>query len=92
MEIGKIGKENSLILNKVLLVDGLKHDLRSVSQLCDKGCRVIFESKSYFVSKMCNNKMLFISERVENIYVIDLHALSNKDVNCFLSISDDSWT
>ncbi len=40
--ICKIGKENSLILNKVLLIDGLKHNLLSVSQLCDKGCRVIF--------------------------------------------------
>ncbi|XP_057997799.1 uncharacterized protein LOC131176781 [Hevea brasiliensis] len=41
--------------------------------------------------KMSDNKILFIGERIENIYVIDLHALSNKDVKCFVSISDDSW-
>ncbi len=41
---------------------------------------------------MPDNKMLFVSERAENIYVIDLHVLSNKDVKCFVSISDDSWT
>ncbi len=42
MGIGKIDEENSSILNKVLLVDGLKHNLLGVSQLCDKGYRVIF--------------------------------------------------
>ncbi|XP_058003997.1 uncharacterized protein LOC131180662 [Hevea brasiliensis] len=92
MGIGKVGKENSPILDKELLVDGLKHNLLSVSQLCDKGYRVVFESKSCFVSRMSDNKMLFISERIENIYVVDLHALSNKDVKCFVSISNDSWT
>ncbi|XP_057989065.1 uncharacterized protein LOC131172129 [Hevea brasiliensis] len=87
---GKVGKENSPILDKVLLVDGLKHNLLSINQLCDKGCRVIFESKSCFVSRMSDNKMLFIGERIKNIYVIDLHALSKKDAKCFVSISDDS--
>ncbi len=55
MGISKIGKENSPILDKVLLVNGLKHNLLSVSQLCDKGCRVIFELKSCFVYKICDN-------------------------------------
>ncbi|OAY23990.2 hypothetical protein MANES_18G120350v8 [Manihot esculenta] len=59
--IGKVGKENSHTLDKVLLVDGLKHNLLSVSQLCDKGCRVIFEPKSCFVSRMSDNKILVAS-------------------------------
>jgi hypothetical protein len=29
----------------VLLVDGLKHNLLSVSQMCDRGCEVLFMSK-----------------------------------------------
>jgi hypothetical protein len=29
----------------VLLVDGVKHNLLSVSQMCDKGCEVVFMSK-----------------------------------------------
>ena len=89
--IGKVGKENSPILDKVLLVDGLKHNLLSVSQLCDKGCRVIFEPKSCFVSRMSDNKILFVGERVENIYLIDLQAMTNQDMKCFVSISDNSW-
>ncbi|XP_058005381.1 uncharacterized protein LOC131181352 [Hevea brasiliensis] len=52
----------------------------------------IGKSKSCFVSRMSDNKMLFIGERIENIYVINLNALSNKDVKCFVFISNDSWT
>ncbi|KAG8634434.1 hypothetical protein MANES_17G033205v8 [Manihot esculenta] len=89
--IGKVGKENSPMLDKVLLVDGLKHNLLSVSQLCDKGCRIIFEPKSCFVSRMSDNKILFVGERVENIYLIDLQAMTNLDMKCFVSISDNSW-
>ncbi|XP_057986698.1 uncharacterized protein LOC131171245 [Hevea brasiliensis] len=70
--IGKVGKENSPILDKVLLVDGLKHNLLSVSQLCDKGCGVVFESKSCFVSRMSDNKMLAHAS-------MDLLANFNKD-------------
>ena len=35
--ISKIGNESSLIIEDVLLVEGLKHNLLSISQLCDKG-------------------------------------------------------
>ena len=41
--IGNVGKERSPIIENVLLVDGLKHNLLSISQLCDKGNRVIFD-------------------------------------------------
>ena len=30
----------------VLFVDGLTHNLLSVSQVCDRGCEVVFTSKS----------------------------------------------
>ncbi|KAG8650828.1 hypothetical protein MANES_07G075728v8 [Manihot esculenta] len=91
IRIGKVGKENSPILDKVLLVDGLEHNLLSVSQLCDKCCRVIFEPKSCFVSRMSDNKILFVGERVKNIYLIDLQAMTNLDMRCFVSVSDNSW-
>jgi hypothetical protein len=41
--IGKIGK-NSASIDSVLFVSGLKYNLLSISQLCDKGLRVIFEA------------------------------------------------
>ena len=41
---GSIGNNSSSLIENVLLVDGLKHNLLSISQLCDKGFKVIFES------------------------------------------------
>ena len=39
-----IGNGTSFLIESVLLVDGLKHNLLSISQLCDKGFKVIFEA------------------------------------------------
>ena len=41
---GKIGTSSSTPIENVLLVEGLKHSLLSVSQLCDKGYKVSFDS------------------------------------------------
>jgi len=35
--VGDIGGDDDVIIKDVLLVDGLKHNLLSISQLCDKG-------------------------------------------------------
>nr|KYP36602.1 hypothetical protein KK1_042260 [Cajanus cajan]KYP36606.1 hypothetical protein KK1_042264 [Cajanus cajan] len=44
--IGRIGTNFSTSIENVLLVDGLKHSLLSVSQLCDKGFSVSFVMES----------------------------------------------
>ena len=41
---GFIGNNSSSLIENVFLVDGLKHNLLSIIQLCDKGFKVIFES------------------------------------------------
>ena len=53
--IGSIGISPNPSIENVLLVDGLKH---SISQLCDKGNRVIFDHKA-----------IFIGNRHDNVYV-----------------------
>src|SRR3954465_9344816 len=35
--IGNVGQGKNPLIENVLLVDGLKHNLLSISQLCDKG-------------------------------------------------------
>ena len=44
MGIGKIDESLSNSIEDVYLVDGLKHNLLSVSQLCDKDNLVVFLS------------------------------------------------
>ena len=46
---GKIKKEN-IIIEKVVLVYGLKHNLLSISQLCDNGNKVHFSQKACFIA------------------------------------------
>ena len=41
--IGKMGKEPLLTIDNFYLVDGLQHNLLSVSQLCDMDYEVRFE-------------------------------------------------
>ena len=41
--IGTIGNKSFIFIENVLLVNGLKHNLLSISQLCDKGFKVVFE-------------------------------------------------
>ncbi|KAF1881726.1 hypothetical protein Lal_00032197 [Lupinus albus] len=40
--VGRIGKPPSTTIEGVLYVEGLKHNLQSISQLCDKGFHVAF--------------------------------------------------
>ena len=41
--LGNIKIGSSLFIENVILVDGLKHNLLSISQLCDRGFKVIFD-------------------------------------------------
>jgi len=41
--VGDVGGDDDVIIKDVLLVDGLKHNLLSISQLCDKGYKITFE-------------------------------------------------
>ena len=44
--IGEISNPQSLSIHHVLLLDGLKHNLLSISQLCDMGNKVTFYPKN----------------------------------------------
>ena len=41
--IGNVKFDTSPLIENVVLVDGLKHNLLSVSQLCDKSFNVVFD-------------------------------------------------
>ena len=42
--IGKVGKNLSCCIDDVMLIEGLTYNLLSISQLCDKGHKVTFNS------------------------------------------------
>ena len=46
---GKVSEDPSCSVGDILLVEGLNYNLLSISQLCDKGLRDIFEFNKYKV-------------------------------------------
>ena len=45
------------VIDNVTLVDGLKHNFLSISQLCDKGHQVWFSNEACVVSDKEDNKV-----------------------------------
>jgi hypothetical protein len=55
----------------VLFVDGLKHNLLSVSQVCDRGCEVVFTSKDCKIKSVNLGQLVAKGIRTENnVYVL----------------------
>ena len=50
----------------VLFVDGLKHNLLSVSQVCDRGCEVVFTSKDCKIKYVPSVQLVAKRIRIEN--------------------------
>ena len=59
----------SLSIKKVLFVDNLRHNLLSISQLCDKGMLVSFTAHKCVLT--LGEKLKLEGIRVNNVYKID---------------------
>ena len=63
----------NVIIENVALVDGLKHNLLSVSQLTDRGYDVKFTSTHGEVVCKKTGKVALIGPILDNMYVAKLH-------------------
>jgi len=84
---GNVGTEDSITIENVLYVEGLKHSLLSISQLCDKGYKVNFEANTCTISNETYGKVLFTGRRVNNIYLLDIMNSCSEN-ECLLSKCD----
>jgi hypothetical protein len=83
----QIGNKNEKVQN-VLLVEDVKHNLLSVSQMCDQGHKLTFNSEKCEIRKEVSGKFVGIVARTSNnIYV--LSEIGNE--KCFLGKEDESW-
>jgi len=87
---GDIGVKGNLIIQNVLLVEGLKHNLLSISQQCDKGLQVTFQPEICLVSSADYIKTHLVGKRVNNVYMLDISCI-NSEINCLLTKSDETW-
>ncbi|MCH79648.1 phytoalexin-deficient 4-2 protein [Trifolium medium] len=82
---GIIGKVNSAKIENVHYVEGLKHNLISIGQLCDDGLKVIFKPNTCEIRK--SGKVLFNGSKRKNVYVLYLDELPAE--SCFISLEKD---
>ena len=66
--VGNIGCKSFPSIEKVFRVNSLKHNLLSISQLCNKSYKIMFDHAYYLILE--NNKVIFIENKKGNIYKI----------------------
>ena len=86
---GTIKVTSLLTIEKVLFVEGLKHNLLSISQLCDKGFQICFTNSNCTLK--LNNNINLEGFRVDNIYKINFDNLEKHGDICLKTTLDESW-
>ena len=89
---GLISSKNVLI-ESVALVDGLKHNLLSISQLCDRGNEVWFTKEACVISDKTTGNILLTGNRKGNVYVANFNSTSSEEMTCLFSkaCAEESW-
>jgi len=88
--VGDIGGDDKVIIKDVLLLDGLKHNLLSISQLCDRGYKITFEPNLCLISNSIISEIVLVGKRVNNVYMLNVSCITSS-MNCLLTRSDESW-
>ncbi|WCJ23989.1 Retrovirus-related Pol polyprotein from transposon RE1 [Euphorbia peplus] len=76
-------------IEDVSLVRGLKFNLLSVAQMCDKGRDVIFSTSGCKILDSKSREVILTAPRVENVFMLNLENLC-KNI-CLMSKEDTSW-
>ena len=74
---------NNAVIENISVVNGLKHNLLSISKLCDKGYDVLFRKKECLVTNRKDEKLSIKGVRKGNLVIADLTSASSGEVNCF---------
>jgi len=79
-----------VIIKDVLLVDGLKHNLLSISQLCHKGYKITFEPNHCVIADSKTSETILVGKQVNNVYMLNVSCITSS-MNCLLARNDESW-
>jgi len=90
--VEKIDNDPSNSVDNIYLVDGLKFNLFSISQLRDKGNLETFDSTNCIVKNKQSRKITLHRPRIENVYAIDIDNLPSHNLSCFkVSHHVENW-
>ena len=70
--IGEISIDNDVLVKNILFVEGLHHNLISISQLCDNQMIVEFHRVGCKILDEETRELLFVGHRFKNIYIVNL--------------------
>ena len=79
-----------MIIKDVLVVDALKHNLLSISQLCDRGYNITFEPNLCLVSNSVTIETVLVRKRVNNVYMLNVSCITSS-MNFLLTRGEESW-
>src|SRR4051812_45142831 len=81
--IGNVGQGKNPLIENVHLVNGLKHNLLSISQLCDKGYEVLFDKNACHLYDIDMTNIIAKDYRKNNIYMINISLKKIEDkISC----------
>jgi len=84
-----IGNENNFLIHDVLYVEGLKHNLLSLSRLCDRGYQVMFKTNACEICLPNSQEVLLFGKIINNVYLLDIsHSTS---IGCLLTKHEEYW-
>ena len=89
--IGKIGESLSHSIDNVYLVDGLQHNLLSVSQLCDKDNLVVFSSKQCLVVNINTGDVVLRGKQHKNVSKVTILSLPQNHLTCLNVLDVMLW-
>jgi len=86
-----IGNQHKTQIKNILYVNGLKHNLLSISQLCDKGFKIEFNNNCCLICEAKIDEVIHIGKRIGNIYMLKIKHASFHEFSCLVSKIDDFW-
>jgi len=88
--IGIIGRSTDNSINNVHYVEGLKYNLLSISQICDKENEVKFMADKCLVTNCATEKIVMSAERVKNMHIADLDSIEGDNLSCLSAQANDA--
>ena len=83
----------NVIIDNVSVVQGLQHNLLSISQFYDKGYGVLFDKERFQILHKKNGLLALQGVRKGNLFIADLQSGRKDEVSCFYAkaSTDESW-
>ena len=70
--IGKVGINLKQAIDDVYYVNGLQHNLLSISHMCDKGNKVVFTAGECRVINSTTEKLVLLGKIHKNVYTTEI--------------------